>query len=78
MKHKRLDIVKEVAWNLVIYVLYYIYCIVILLIFHLLAYRFLELEWTLRTIAGYAFIAATVMMAARIIGLVKKGDSKEE
>lgn len=72
--HRRLDIVKEIAWNLLVYVLYYAYCFVMLLIFHFFAYRFIDgLDWTLRTIAVYAFAAATVIMAVRIVRLIMKG-----
>ena len=72
---KPLDIVKEVAWNLLVYVLYYIYCFVMLMIFHFIAYRVIDsLDWEIRDIAAYALIAATIAMIVRIIRLVRKGN----
>lgn len=72
-EHKAVDIVKEVAWNLFVFVLYYAYCFVMLLIAHFLLYRFIKsMSWTLRDIAIYALIASIVVMTVRIVGLVKK------
>lgn len=72
-EHKAVDIVKEVAWNLFVFVLYYAYCFVMLLIAHFLLYRFIKsMNWTLRDIAIYALIASIVVMTVRIVGLVKK------
>lgn len=72
-EHKAVDIVKEVAWNLFVFVLYYAYCFVMLLIAHFLLYRFIKsMNWTLRDIAIYALIASIVIMTVRIVGLVKK------
>ena len=72
-EHKSSDIVREVVWNLFVYVLYYIYCFVMLLIVHFLLYRFIPaMNWTLKNIAIYALIASTVMMVVRIVGLIRK------
>ncbi len=72
-EHKAVDIVKEVAWNLFVFVLYYAYCFVMLLIAHFLLYRFIKsMNWTLRDIAIYALIASIVIMTVRIVGSVKK------
>lgn len=71
-RHKRIDLVKEIAWNLVVYVMYFLYCFVMLLIFHFLAYRFIKLDWSLKTIGVYALVVSTVMMAVRIVRLIKK------
>lgn len=72
-EHKAVNIVKEVAWNLFVFVLYYAYCFVMLLIAHFLLYRFIKsMNWTLRDIALYALIASIVVMTVRIVGLVKK------
>ena len=66
-EYKPLDIVKEVVWNLFIYVLYYVYCFIMLLIAHFILYRVIKsMDWTLRDIAGYAMVASTVMMIVRI------------
>lgn len=70
---KPIDIVKEVVWNLVVYVLYYIYSFVVLMIFHFCTYRFIEsIDWTVPEIAQYALLPATIAMVVRIIGLIKK------
>ncbi len=67
--YKPRDIVKEVVWNLFIYVLYYVYCFIMLLIVHFILYRFIKsMDWTVRDIAVYAFAASAVMMAVRIVG----------
>ena len=72
-EHKAVDIVKEVAWNLFVFVLYYAYCFVMILIAHFFLYRFIKsMNWTLRDIALYALIASIVVMTVRIVGLVKK------
>ncbi len=72
-EHKPLDVVKEVVWNLFVYVLYYVYCFIMLLITHFILYRFIKsMNWTVRDIAVYAFAASTVMMAVRIVGKVRK------
>lgn len=72
-EYKPLDIIKEVVWNLFIYVLYYIWCFVMLLIVHFLLYRFIEsMKWTVPDIALYALIASTAMMAVRIVGKLRK------
>ena len=72
-EHKRQDIVKEIVWNLFVYALYYVYCFVMLLIVHFVLYRFISaMNWTLKTIAVYALAAATVMMAVRIVGLIRR------
>lgn len=70
---KPFDVVKEVVWNLFVYVLYYIYCFIMLLIIHFILYRFIKsMNWTVRDIAIYAFAASTVMMVVRIVGKVCK------
>ncbi|MBQ9120498.1 MAG: hypothetical protein IJY09_10690 [Lachnospiraceae bacterium] len=65
-----LDMVKEIAWNLLVYVLYYIYSFVVLMIFHFCAFRVLKLEWTVPDIVKYALVAATVAMVVRIARLI--------
>lgn len=70
-KYKPMDLVKEVVWNLFVYVLYYAYCFVMLLIVHFLLYRFIPaMQWTLKNIAVYALAAATVVMIVRIAGRI--------
>lgn len=72
-EYKPLDIIKEVVWNLFIYVLYYIWCFVMLLIIHFLFYRLIPaMKWTVPDIALYALIASTAMMAVRIAGKLRK------
>lgn len=72
-RKKPLDVVKEVVWDLVLYALYYAYSFFILILFHFFTYRFIDsLDWTLRTIASYAFVGATVMIGFRIVRQVKK------
>ncbi len=72
-EYKPRDIVKEVVWNLFIYVLYYAYCFIMLLIVHFVLYRFIKaMSWTLRDVAVYALAAATVMMVVRIVGKIWK------
>lgn len=72
-EYKPIDIVKEVVWNLFIYVLYYAYCFVVLLIAHFVLYRFIKsMHWTLRDIAVYALLVSTGMMAVRIVGKIRK------
>lgn len=64
--HKKLDSLKEIIWNLLIYVLYYGYCVVILLFFHLLTYSFIHWNWTIQKILIYALIGSTGMMLVRL------------
>lgn len=72
-KYEPIDIVKEVVWNLFIYVLYYAYCFIVLLIAHFILYRFIKaMQWTLRDIVIYALLASTVMMVVRIVGKIRK------
>lgn len=75
-EHKPIDLVKEIAWNLLIYVLYYIWSFIVLLIFHFLTYRnllrLLQVQWTVKTIAVYALVMSTVMMIVRVAGLIRK------
>jgi len=72
-EYKPLDIIKEVVWNLFIYVLYYMYCFVVLLIAHFILYRFIKsMQWTLRDVAIYALLASTGMMVVRIVGKIRK------
>lgn len=71
--YKPRDIVKEVVWNLFVYVLYYAYCFIMLLLVHFMLYRFIKsMHWTVRDIAIYAIVASTVMMAVRIVGRIRK------
>ncbi len=70
-EHKSPDVIKKVVWNLFVYVLYYVYCFIMLLIVHFILYRFIKsMDWTVRDIAVYAFGASTVMMAVRIAGWI--------
>ena len=51
-EYRPFDVVKEVVWNLFVYVLYYIYCFVMLLLVHFMLYRFIKsMQWTVRDIA---------------------------
>lgn len=70
---KPFDIVKEVVWNLLVYAMYFVYCFVVLLIFHFCTYRFIDaIDWTMQDILKYALIAATVGMVVRIVRLIMK------
>ncbi len=72
-EYRPFDVVKEVVWNLFVYVLYYIYCFVMLLLVHFMLYRFIKpMQWTVRDIAVYALCAATLIMAVRIGGRIRK------
>lgn len=70
--HKKFDIAKEIIWNIVTYGLYFIYCFVMLMFFHLFSYSLFQLNWTLHTVLILAFIVSTIMMAVRITRLISK------
>ncbi len=70
--HKKIDTIKEIVWNLLVYVVYFGYCTVMLLLFHLLTYSILHLQWTIKTILILGLIGSTIMMLIRLIRRVGK------
>ena len=64
---KGTDLLKDFFWNLLIYVLVFAYSFIMILLFHMIFYVSLHLNWTIAGIKTAAFIIATVFIVIKVV-----------